>query len=111
MHHKALCPSTRPEIAGVLDEFYHHADSTNEIFRLAAHIYARISLDMQDRHMSLEEALMPFRMFVKKHWWDVIEAEEGEEPETYEIVLKAVLSESLDLLKPIFTFPEMQNCK
>lgn len=44
---------------------------TNEIFRLAAKVFARVALDVRERGKTLEEALAPLRMFVKDYWWNV----------------------------------------
>ena len=106
-----LCKSARPELSEAIDAFMQHTESSNEVFWLAAKIYARLSIDVRNKNLSLKEALKPYRMFVKRYWWDVMDLEDEHDPEEYEIVLKAVLMESLDLLKAIFPFDELQPSK
>ncbi len=65
-----------------LVRFYKHAESTNEIFRLAAKVIAAVLLRLEFMpNATLDTALQPFRNFVSELWWKVVHrpATEGDD--------------------------------
>ncbi|KAJ3034803.1 hypothetical protein HDV00_004626 [Rhizophlyctis rosea] len=101
-------PCARPEAKQAFEAFYDHADDTNEIFVMAAKTYARIAIDVRERGLSLKEALIPLRLFVKDYWWNIMEIDEDEDRNEFEGTIQQVLSDSISLLRAALPFPEIE---
>ncbi|KAI8922561.1 hypothetical protein DFJ77DRAFT_28792 [Powellomyces hirtus] len=126
-HHALLCP-TQSADPNALAAFTHHAMHTNEVFVLALRLYAHLALRVlpplptppQSSSSSsssstpnrpsmtpttLKEALRPFRLCAKEHWWTVLQPDptdsDYEDPENFKQQLYTVLEESLTLIKAV----------
>ncbi|KAJ3277330.1 hypothetical protein HK104_003396 [Borealophlyctis nickersoniae] len=106
-YHSMLCPNARPDAKEAIEAFNQHANDTNEIFVLAAKVFGRVALDVREHDMTIEESLAPLRMFVKDYWWKVMEPGEDDTDE-FESAIKAVLADSLGLLREVLPFSEIE---
>lgn len=112
-HHCLLCPQ-----GGWFDEFYEHAQNTNEIFKLAAKLIVCVILkakaiveesgtSLKDaseeiKWSALLQAWKPFQMGQKGLWWECIALPEDvptEEEELFRAEVKEMAIDSLTLFK------------
>merc|ERR1711991_978435 len=70
-HHQVLCPGSDFG-SSALAGFYAHAVETNEIFLMAAQIMAMILVGYREDAGDLSRVMLPFDMFRKAPWWEVI---------------------------------------
>ncbi|KAJ3106882.1 hypothetical protein HDU97_005369 [Phlyctochytrium planicorne] len=86
-----------------LHAFLHHCEETNEVFWMAAKVFAHVSASVTKRKKTLEQALLPYRYFVKDYWWNVCEPDEGEDPEELKEILKGLVHDTTKTLCILFS--------
>lgn len=123
-NHSLLCPSTRgsstthaPVEDPFFDEFYDHANATNDVFKLASQAVAGVLLSSQrmlekkgltvdsatpkDAWEALKEAWIPYSMGHKALWWEAValplDVPSDEEPQ-FRSDLKELAEDSWTLL-------------
>ncbi|KAL4542176.1 hypothetical protein Ndes2526B_g06655 [Nannochloris sp. 'desiccata'] len=127
-HHSLLCPansSNRLERNGctsshstgtndpLIEEFYQHAESTNDVFILAAQAVALVLLEAERqlqesnqetetmKWLALKEAWILFKMGHKALWWDAVALPSDvptEEEDQFRRDMKEMAEDSLNLL-------------
>ncbi|KAJ3410837.1 hypothetical protein HDV05_003163 [Chytridiales sp. JEL 0842] len=108
--HALLCPIANPTKSSAIATLKEHCLEINDIFYVAAKVYADIALRIRDNGKTLQQAVAPYRMFVKAFWWDVAEPsnEDEESREEFRQVLKGICKQVSIILKDVFDdIPEL----
>jgi len=84
-----------------------HAVQTNEIFLLVADVIALVLTCFEANGGDLAAALLPFRDFVQRPWWEVAtNPDPRSDPVAFQHMLRSLVQEAADLLaQALFTRP------
>lgn len=97
-----------------LFQFKMHAISTNEIFLMIADMFAEIIAycEMKKENDgtpvidSAKEIISRYSSFVRKRWWDAVQAPKGQKPIKFKKTLQTLVSDTWDVLDSALSLKE-----
>lgn len=94
--------------------FKMHAVSTNEIFLMVGEIFAEIisycekqkEKEGKSIDVASKEIMARYSSFVRKRWWDAVQAPKGQKPIKFKKTLQNLVTETWDLLESALSLKE-----